>query len=68
MWFYVVIRGMDGCRQVAGSDAFLRDNPLYSVCLHRISFLYDNGDMSVSSYDLFGKNIVAFLVKTCLNC
>lgn len=42
--------------------AFLRDNPLYSVCLHRISFLYDNGDMSVSSYDLFGKDR-AFSVK-----
>ncbi len=37
---------------------FLRVNPLYSVCLHRERFLYNDGGMSVSSYDLFKGDMV----------
>ena len=35
---------------------FLQTHPAYAVCMHRVTFLYDDGDMSVSSYDLFGRD------------
>lgn len=35
---------------------FLQTHPAYAVCLHRITFLYGDGDMSASSYDWFGRD------------
>ncbi len=35
---------------------FLQTHPTYAVCLHRITFLYGDGNMSASSYDSFGRD------------
>ena len=35
---------------------FLQTNPSYSVCMHAVSFVYDDPDQSVSSYDVIGRD------------